>query len=332
MRVLVTGGAGFIGSHLCDRLVQDGHDVVCMDNLSTSSKRNLHRLVDHPRFEFVRHDVCDPFHVECDRIYHLACPASPVQYQRNPVRTIKTATIGTLNALELARNTGARMLITSTSEIYGDPLVHPQRESYLGNVNTLGPRACYDEGKRCAEALAASWAQQYRTDVRIARLFNTYGPRMAPDDGRLIPNLICQAMDGKPLTVYGDGKQTRSFCYIEDTIHGILGLMNLEQVFGPGSRTDNGGSQFTVADLVMNIGNPDERTILDVAKAVIEVSGLDLSVEHRGRPTDDPMQRCPDISRIERLVGWSPTVPFGTGMRATWDWFVGVDEPGRILA
>ena len=314
MRVLVTGGAGFIGSHVCDLLLEDGHDVVCMDNLSTSNMKNLHRCLGHSRFEFWRHDVCDPFHVECERIYHLACPASPVQYQRNPVRTIKTAMLGTLNALECARDTGARLLISSTSEVYGDPDVHPQKENYYGNVNPIGERACYDEGKRVGEALAASWEAQYGTDVRIARIFNTYGPRMAKDDGRMIPNFIMQSRTKLPLTVYGDGSQTRSWCYVDDTVRGLVGLM--EQIW------DAGIPAYKVPKVV-NIGNPDERTVLHIAKRILQISGSESDIVLKELPQDDPKKRCPDISRAGSLLGWEPRVSLEDGLKTTWDWFAG---------
>lgn len=306
MRTVVTGGAGFIGSHLCEALLESGHDVVCMDNLFTSRRENVSHLLRHPRFEFFRHDVCVPWHVECDRIYHLACPASPVQYQRNPVQTTKTAFLGTLHALECARDAGARLLITSTSEIYGDPSVRPQPEDYWGNVNPVGPRSCYDEGKRVGESLSVSWSKQYGTDVRIARLFNTYGPRMASDDGRLIPNFILQALRGGPLTVYGDGSQTRSFCYVGDTVRCLTLLM--ESVLG--------------RDVpIVNVGNPDERSIRSVASDVVRAFGGGLEVVHCPLPEDDPRQRCPDISRARSLLGWEPAVRYPDGIALTIEWF-----------
>ena len=315
MKVVVTGGSGFIGSHLCDRLVELGHDVVCLDNLFTSSRSNVAHLAGSPRFEFLRHDVCDPWHIECDRTYHLACPASPVHYQRNPVRTIKTAAIGTLNALEHARDTGSRLLITSTSEVYGDPSVHPQPETYWGHVNPVGPRSCYDEGKRVGESLAASWAQQYGTDVRIARLFNTYGPRMAFDDGRLIPNFMLQAMRGQPLTVYGTGEQTRSFCYVSDTVDALVRLMEADIT---GTRREAFAPHLIP---VVNIGNPDERSILSVARDVSKAMGPPTGLEFRPLPQDDPRQRCPDISRASKFLGWGPKVGYEEGLRMTVEWF-----------
>ena len=306
MRILVTGGAGFIGSHLCERLLEGGDEVICIDNLFTSRRENIAHLLGRRNFEFLRHDVCEPWHVECDRIYHLACPASPVHYQRNPVRTIETAVLGTRNALECARSTGARLLITSTSEVYGDPEEHPQKETYVGHVNTLGPRACYDEGKRVGESLAVSWAAQFGTDVRIARLFNTYGPRMAFKDGRLIPNFVMQAMEGRPLTIYGSGKQTRSFCFVSDTVDGVVRLMEAPR----------SGAEVPV----VNIGNPDERTIESVAQDVLAAFGGG-GVEKRPLPADDPKQRCPDIGRARKLLGWEPKVSYAEGIRKTIAWF-----------
>jgi UDP-glucuronate decarboxylase len=300
MKVLVTGGAGFIGHLLCIRLMDGGHEVICMDNFFTSSQKTA-RHVESIGGAIVRHDVCDPFHIDCDLIYHLACPASPVHYQRNPVRTIKTAVMGTLNALECARDVGAKIVITSTSEVYGDPAVSPQPESYWGNVNPVGPRACYDEGKRCGEALAASWAQQYKTEVRIARLFNVYGPGMASDDGRLIPTFIRQALQGEPLTVYGDGSQTRSFCYVEDIVAALITL--------PFAGTR--------APMVMNLGNPDERTVLSVAQKICRALDLPESIIFKPLPQDDPKQRLPDISLATEWLGWTPNTHFGEGLEHT---------------
>jgi len=316
-RIIVTGGAGFIGSWLCEYLLEQKHEVVCLDNMFTSHRENIAHLTSHRNFEFLRHDVCDPWHIECDQIYHLACPASPVHYQRNPVRTIETAMMGTRNALECARNTGAKLLITSTSEVYGDPEVHPQREDYWGHVNTLGPRACYDEGKRVGESLAVAWAKQYGTDVRIARLFNTYGPRMAFHDGRLIPNFILQAMNKESLTVYGDGSQTRSFCYISDTIDGLDKLMNLSdlQIVFPLPEQNQ-----TI--LVVNIGNPDERSIKSVANDVIRAFGGKGDLKFMPLPTDDPKQRCPDISLAKKLLEWEPKVPYEEGITKTIAWYL----------
>jgi UDP-glucuronate decarboxylase len=298
-RILVTGGAGFLGSHLCERLVAGGADVICLDNLFTGRRRNIEPLLDQHAFEFVRHDVCERFNLEVDEIYHLACPASPVHYQRNPVRTIRTCVQGTLNVLDLAREVRARVLIASTSEVYGDPLVHPQVESYWGNVNPIGPRACYDEGKRCAEALAVSYARQYAVPVRIARIFNTYGPRMLEDDGRVVSNFIVQCLRQRPITIFGDGNQTRSFCYVDDLIEGFLRLMASEE-----------------SDPV-NLGNPREFTMLELARAVRELTGVMSELVHEPLPKDDPTRRRPDITRAVELLGWSPTVELEDGLRRT---------------
>ena len=308
MKILVTGGAGFIGSHLCDALLENGDDVVCLDNLFTSSRSNIAHLLGNPKFEFWRHDVCDPWHIECDQVYHLACPASPVQYQRNPVRTIKTAILGTLNSLEMCRNTGARLLITSTSEVYGDPEVHPQVETYYGNVNPVGDRSCYDEGKRAGESLAASWSRQYGTDVRIARIFNTYGPRMDRNDGRLIPNFVRQMEANDKLTIYGNGKQTRSWCYVSDTVNGLIKLMNCNR--------DSLGEH-----PVVNIGNPDERTILDIAKMCLGSKYQDSMVTFHPLPADDPKQRRPDITKATEVLGWKPVVSLDDGLENTLRYF-----------
>jgi UDP-glucuronate decarboxylase len=302
-RILVTGGAGFLGSHLCERLIRDGHEVICVDDLFTGSRRNLDALLENHRFEFIRHDVCERMHIECDEIFHLACPASPMHYQRNPVRTIRTCVQGTLNALELAREVRARLLIASTSEIYGDPLVHPQVEGYWGNVNPIGPRACYDEGKRCAEALAASYAQQYRVEVRIPRIFNTYGPRMLPNDGRVVSNFIVQCLRGEPITVFGDGKQTRSFCYVDDLIEGFVRLMCSDHA-GP-----------------MNLGNPNEATMIELAERIKTLTNSSSQLVHAPLPTDDPARRRPDISRASSLLDWSPKVALDDGLRRTIDDF-----------
>lgn len=307
MKILVTGGAGFIGSHLCEQLCEQKHDVVCIDNLFTSRRENISHLLKRSNFEFHRHDVCEPWNIECDVVFHLACPASPVQYQRNPVNTIKTAVIGTLNALECARNANSKIVIASTSEVYGDPQVHPQVESYVGHVNPIGKRACYDEGKRAGEALAVSWAQQYKTDIRIARIFNTYGPRMAHDDGRLIPNFIMQAMRKEPLTVYGDGRQTRSFCYVTDTVRGLILLSEMER------------DRMKVP--VVNIGNPDERSILSVAKDVQSAFDYAPDLISLPLPEDDPRQRCPDITLAKTILGWEPKIDYVDGIVHTVAWF-----------
>lgn len=303
-RVLVTGGSGFLGSHLCERLLDAGKEVVCLDNFFTSARRNVEHLLDNPRFELLRHDVAVPFTVEVDEIYHLACPASPVHYQRNPVRTIRTAVHGTLNLLEMAREVAARILIASTSEVYGDPREHPQVESYWGHVNPIGPRACYDEGKRCAEALAVSYARQYGVTTRIARIFNTYGPRMHENDGRVVSNFVLQALRNEPITLYGDGQQTRSFCYVSDLIEGFTRLLQLPEDPGP-----------------VNLGNPSERTIRELAELVISLTGSRSQVVFRPLPVDDPTRRCPDISKAKRLLDWSPQVPLDEGVRRTVDYF-----------
>jgi UDP-glucuronate decarboxylase len=309
MRHLVTGGCGFIGSHLCDALVERGEEVIALDNLFTGTKSNIWK---HPldQFDFVRHDVCEPFHFEVDRIWHLACPASPVHYQRNPARTIETALLGTRNALECARITKAPIVVASTSEIYGDPTEHPQRESYWGNVNTLGSRSCYDEGKRAGESLAYAWNAQYGVDVRIARIFNTYGPRMRSGDGRIISNFITQAMRNERLTIYGNGSQTRSFCYVDDTVRGLLAIgecVHAERV------------------PVFNLGNPHECTVLEVAERIVEmVRGVGfgtMGITSIPLPEDDPKRRCPDISRAKAILGWEPTINFIEGLSRTVEWF-----------
>ena len=312
MRHLVTGGAGFLGSHLCERLLARGDEVIVLDNLFTSRRKNIEHLFRYHAFEFVRGDVCDKFHFEVDRIWHLACPASPIHYQRNAVRTVKTSVIGTVHALELAREVGARFLLTSTSEIYGDPAVHPQVEGYHGNVNPVGPRACYDEGKRCAETLAASFAAQYGVEVKIARLFNCYGPRMAADDGRVVSNFITQALRGEPLTIYGDGTQTRSFIYVDDMVEGLVRLM------------DRGPQAVPV-----NLGNPGEFTIRQLGDLVKEmvssrvVGRRDPGYDQRPLPIDDPTRRRPDITRALQLLGWVPKVELEKGLAETVEYFAG---------
>jgi len=308
MRILVTGGAGFIGSHLCDRLLADGHEVICLDNFYTGSKKNVAHLRDNPRFELIRHDIVEPLLVEVDRIYNLACPASPVHYQSNPVKTIKTNVVGTLNMLGLAKRVGARILQASTSEVYGDPDVHPQPESYWGNVNPIGPRANYDEGKRVAETLMVSYQRQNNVDIRIVRIFNTYGPRMAPNDGRVVSNFIVQSLRGEPLTVYGDGSQTRSFCYVSDLVEGMVTMMETDGFHGP-----------------VNLGNPEEYRVDDLARWIAELTGSKSSLEFRPLPEDDPRQRRPDISLARERLGWSPTVRVEEGLRRTIDYFRSVD-------
>ncbi len=304
-RILVTGGAGFLGSHLCERLVDDGHDVICLDNYFTGSKDNVAALVGRTNFELMRHDVTFPLYVEVDEIYNLACPASPVHYQYDPVQTTKTSVHGAINMLGLAKRTGAKIFQASTSEVYGDPEVHPQPESYRGNVNPLGPRACYDEGKRCAETLFFDYYRQFKMNIRIARFFNTYGPRMRPDDGRVISNFIVQALRNEPITLYGDGSQTRSFCFVDDLINGIVKLMDAtDDVTGP-----------------MNLGNPTEFTIAQLADLVVKMTGAKSKIEFRPLPQDDPMQRCPDISFAKRALGWEPTIPLAKGLEATIAYF-----------
>jgi UDP-glucuronate decarboxylase len=304
-RILVSGGAGFLGSHLCERLLADGHEVVCLDNFFTGTHANVAHLRDNPRFELFRHDVQEALTIEVDRIFHLACPASPIHYQRNPVRTIRTAVEGTLNLLDVARECGARVLIASTSEVYGDPAQHPQTEAYWGNVNPIGPRACYDEGKRCAEALATAYASQYGVEVRIARIFNTYGPRMHENDGRVVSNFVVQALSGKPLTVFGDGQQTRSFCYVSDLVEGFVRLMASEHGAAP-----------------VNLGNPRESSMLELATLVKQMTGSSSAIVHAPLPKDDPVRRNPNISRAQQLLGgWTPSVPLEQGIAATIAYF-----------
>lgn len=302
-RVLVTGGAGFVGSHLCERLLAAGQDVVCVDNLETGSRANIQHLLAHPGFEFVRHDVVNPLDVQVDRIFNLACPASPARYQRDPVRTLKTSVLGTLHLLEMAASQGARLVQASTSEVYGSPEQHPQPESYWGNVNPVGPRSCYDEGKRCAETLCADFARTRGTDARIARIFNTYGPRMDPEDGRVVSNFIVQALRGQPLTVYGAGRQTRSFCYVDDLVAGLMALMDTEDA--------------SLAAQPVNLGNPEEFAVIELARRVLEFTGSRSTIEHRGLPRDDPPQRRPVIERAGELLGWAPTVPLAEGLART---------------
>jgi UDP-glucuronate decarboxylase len=304
-RILVTGGAGFLGSHLCERLIRAGHEVICVDDLFTGSRRNLEALLQHRRFELVRHDVNQLMHIDCEEIYHLACPASPIHYQRNPVRTIRTCVQGTLNVLDLAREVDARVLIASTSEVYGDPLTHPQVETYWGNVNPIGPRACYDEGKRCAEALAASYSQQYGVDVRIARIFNTYGPRMLPNDGRVVSNFVVQCLSNAPITLFGDGSQTRSFCYVDDLIEGFVRLMASDE------------------REPVNLGNPNEATIKQLAEKIRAMTESSSQLVFEALPQDDPTRRCPDISRAQQLLGWQPTIDLDRGLRSTIEYFRG---------
>lgn len=304
-RVLVTGGAGFLGSHLCERLVADGHEVVCLDNLFTGTKRNIAPLRDHPRFEFIRHDVTFPLYIEVDEIYNLACPASPVHYQHDPVQTTKTSVHGAINMLGLAKRLKCKIFQASTSEVYGDPNVHPQPESYWGNVNPIGIRSCYDEGKRCAETLFFDYHRQHRLDIKVARIFNTYGPRMHPNDGRVVSNFIVQALRGQPITIYGEGQQTRSFCYVDDLIEGFVRLM----------ATDAGCTG------PVNLGNPGEFTIRQLAELVIELTGANSRLEFRPLPADDPMQRKPDITLASERLGWAPTIALREGLTRTIAYF-----------
>jgi len=300
MRILVTGGAGFIGSHLCERLLSEDNEVLCLDNFFTGRRENIFHLLDNPRFELLRHDVTEPILLEVDQIYNLACPASPVHYQYNPVKTVKTNVMGTINMLGLAKRVRARILQASTSEVYGDPLVHPQTEDYWGNVNPIGLRSCYDEGKRLAETLMTDYHRQNKVDIRIARIFNTYGPRMLEDDGRVVSNFIVQALRGQPLTLYGEGQQTRSFCYVEDLIEGLERLMNAEDLHEP-----------------VNLGNPGEFTIMQLAEEVIKACDSKSGFTYLPLPADDPRQRKPDISRAQAALGWNPTIPLREGLKRT---------------
>jgi UDP-glucuronate decarboxylase len=306
MRILVTGGAGFLGSHLCDRLIRDGHEVVCVDNLFTGQKANVAHQLAHPNFEFVRHDVIDPFKLEVDQIYNLACPASPPHYQYNPIKTIKTSVMGAINCLGLAKRVRARIMQASTSEVYGDPTVHPQPESYWGNVNPIGRRSCYDEGKRCAETLFFDYHRENKVDIRVVRIFNTYGPRMHPNDGRVVSNFIVQALKGEDLTVYGDGQQTRSFCYVDDLIEGFVRFMAQTEIVGP-----------------MNLGNPGEFTMLELAEMTIKLVGGKSKIIHKPLPSDDPKQRQPDITLAKRVLKWEPRIPLEEGLGRTIAYFRG---------
>jgi UDP-glucuronate decarboxylase len=304
MRILVTGGAGFLGSHLCDRLLKDGHELVCLDNLFTGRKTNIAHLLAHPSFEFVRHDVIDPFKFEVEQIYNLACPASPPHYQFNPIKTTKTSVMGAINCLGLAKRVKARVFQASTSEVYGDPTVHPQPESYWGNVNPIGRRSCYDEGKRCAETLFFDYYRENKVDIRVVRIFNTYGPRMHPNDGRVVSNFIVQALKGEDITIYGDGAQTRSFCYVDDLIEGFVRLMNQTETVGP-----------------VNLGNPGEFTMLQLAELTLKLVGGKSKIVHRPLPADDPKQRRPDITLARKHLKWEPTVPLEEGLKRTIAYF-----------
>lgn len=303
-QILVTGGAGFLGSHLCERLLERGDDVICVDNYFSGRKENIAHLRDHKRFELIRHDIVHPLYVEAEQIYNLACPASPVAYQYNPIKTIKTSTVGMINMLGLARRCRARLLHTSTSEVYGDPEVHPQKEDYWGHVNPLGPRSCYDEGKRVAESLCMNYHLAHGIPIRIVRIFNTYGPRMDPNDGRVVSNFIMQALRGESLTVYGHGKQTRSFCYVDDLVEGLIRMMDQNVDLGP-----------------INIGNPVENTMLELAQAVLELTGSKSAVQHDPLPKDDPQQRRPDITKAKAILKWEPKVPLKDGLAKTIEYY-----------
>lgn len=304
MRILVTGGAGFIGSHLCERLLTDGHEVICLDNFFTGTKKNISHLLDSHSFELIRHDITEPILLEVDRVYNLACPASPVHYQYNPVKTVKTSVMGTINMLGLAKRVRARILQASTSEVYGDPQIHPQTEDYWGNVNPIGIRSCYDEGKRVAETLMMDYHRQNGVDIRIIRIFNTYGPKMAEHDGRVVSNFITQALRGEDITVYGTGDQTRSFCYVSDLVEGIVRMMECEGFTGP-----------------VNLGNPAETTILQFAELIIRLTGSKSKIIFKPLPADDPKQRQPDITLAGARLGWQPLTPVETGLKKTIDYF-----------
>jgi UDP-glucuronate decarboxylase len=304
-RIVITGGCGFLGSHLCDVLIERDHEVICVDNCFTGTKRHIYHLLDHPNFEFMRHDITFPLYLEADQIYNLACPASPVQYQFDPVQTTKTSVHGAINMLGLAKRIRATILQASTSEVYGDPEIHPQTETYWGRVNPIGPRACYDEGKRCAETLFFDYQRQHKLNIKVARIFNTYGPRMHPNDGRVVSNFIVQSLQNKEITIYGDGQQTRSFCYVDDLVDGLVKLMNSdESLTGP-----------------INIGNPREFTILELAQKTIDITGSKSKIIHKQLPQDDPQQRKPDITLAKKELGWTPIVDLDAGLRKTIAYF-----------
>jgi UDP-glucuronate decarboxylase len=304
MRILITGGAGFLGSHLCDRLIKDGCEVICLDNFFTGRKQNIEHLLEHSRFELMRHDIIDPFKIEVDQVYNLACPASPVHYQFNPIKTVKTSVMGAINCLGLAKRVRARIFQASTSEVYGDPQVHPQPESYWGHVNPIGRRSCYDEGKRCAETLFFDYHRENHVDIRVARIFNTYGPRMLADDGRVVSNFIVQALKGEDLTVYGDGMQTRSFCFVDDLIEGFVRFMDQTETVGP-----------------LNLGNPREFTMLQLAELTLQMVGGKSKIVHKPLPADDPKQRKPDIALAQKVLKWEPTVQLAEGLKRTIEYF-----------
>ena len=304
-RILVTGGAGFIGSHLCERLLENGNEVICVDNFFTGTKDNIVHLMDNPYFEIIRHDICFPLYVEVDEIYNLACPASPIHYQKDPVQTTKVSVLGSINMLGLAKRLKIKILQASTSEVYGDPTVHPQPETYWGNVNPIGLRACYDEGKRCAETLFFDYHRQHGIKIKVVRIFNTYGPRMHPNDGRVVSNFIVQALKNEPITVYGDGTQTRSFCYVDDMVEGIIKMMNSDDDFtGP-----------------VNLGNPEEYRIIDLAKEIIDLTGSKSKIVHKPLPQDDPKRRCPDITLAKETLNWEPKTPVKEGLKKTISYF-----------
>ena len=307
-KILITGGAGFLGSHLCERLFSQGNDVICLDNLFTGSKDNIIHLMENPYFEFLRHDITFPLFVEVDEIYNLACPASPVHYQYDPVQTTKTSVHGSINMLGLARRTGSKILLASTSEIYGDPAMHPQKEDYFGNVNPVGPRSCYDEGKRCAETLFFDYYREYELKIKVARIFNTYGPRMHPNDGRVVSNFIVQSLKNQDITIYGNGEQTRSFCYVDDLIDGLIDLMNSNDEFtGP-----------------VNLGNPNEFTIKELAQKIVDMTDSDSNLLYRPLPEDDPIRRKPDIALANKMLGWNPTIELEHGLKNTINYFNGI--------
>lgn len=312
-RILVTGGAGFIGSHLCEKLLNDGHEVICLDNFFTGFKRNILPLLDNNRFELLRQDITLPVLLEVDKIYHLACPASPIHYQYNPVKTIKTNVMGTINMLGLAKRVKARVLLASTSEVYGDPKIHPQTEDYWGNVNPIGIRSCYDEGKRVAETLMMDYHRQNKVDIKIVRIFNTYGPKMAPNDGRVVSNFILQALRGQNITIFGKGDQTRSFCYIDDLLTGMISMMEVDDLIGP-----------------VNLGNPDEFTILQLAHKIIDMTGTKSKIVYHTLPVDDPAQRKPDITLANKRLGWYPRVSLESGLKKTIEYFEDLLRSGQI--
>ena len=319
-RILVTGGAGFLGSHLIDRLLARGDEVICVDNLFTGTKQNIEHMLDHKRFEFIRHDVTFPLYLEVDQIYNLACPASPIHYQQDPVQTTKTSVHGAINMLGLAKRVRARIFQASTSEVYGDPAVHPQTEDYWGNVNPIGIRSCYDEGKRCAETLFFDYYRQHKVDIRVARIFNTYGPRMHPNDGRVVSNFIVQALKGEDITLYGDGLQTRSFCYVDDLIEGFIRFMDLPWDVGGANQGFPGP---------INLGNPHEFTIRQLAEMVIKLTGASSKLVFKPLPSDDPMQRKPDIGRAREMLGWEPLVDLDAGLGRTIGYFEKLNRPGN---